>query len=241
VLDLDAEGQLVASVLSKKIAAGATHVILDMPVGPSAKVRSVEAARSLAEILMQVGHAFDLSVRVQVSDGTQPVGRGIGPALEAYDVLAVFQQEAEAPADLRERSLTLAGELLELGQAASEGEGYELAVRTLETGKAWRKFQNICEAQGGMRSPPIASHQHVVSAARSGVLTLLDNRLLAKIAKLAGAPEDKAAGIALHVRAGERINAGQPLYTIHANSPGELSYALNYAGANPGALLVAEA
>jgi thymidine phosphorylase len=239
VLDLDAEGQLVASVLSKKIAAGSTHVILDMPVGPTAKVRTLEAAHSLTGMLMNVGSHFGLSLRVHVSDGAQPVGRGIGPSLEAHDVLAVLQNAKDAPGDLRERALALAAQLLELATAAEPGGGHRLALETLTSGRAWRKFQNICEAQGGMREPPVAPHHHVVTAAQGGVMTALDNRLLAKIAKLAGAPEDKAAGIALHVRVGDRIEKDQPLYTIHAESTGELGYALNYAAANPGALRVA--
>jgi thymidine phosphorylase len=211
-----------------------------MPVGPTAKVRNLEAAKNLTGLLTHVGEHFGLAVRVHVSDGTQPVGTGIGPALEAHDVLAVLQGAKKAPADLRERALTLSGELLELAEATKQGDGYRLAAETLASGRAWRKFQSICEAQGGMREPPVAPHHHVVTAAQGGQITALDNRLLAKIAKLAGAPEDKAAGICLHVRIGDRIETGQPLYTIHAESPGELSYALNYAAANPGALRVDE-
>ncbi|HEY9447738.1 MAG TPA: thymidine phosphorylase, partial [Burkholderiales bacterium] len=98
-LDLDSEGQLIASVLSKKAAAGATDVVLDIPVGPTAKVRSASAAIALAERLVAVGRAAHLNVKTLLSDGTQPVGRGIGPALEARDVLAVLQRAPDAPAD----------------------------------------------------------------------------------------------------------------------------------------------
>ena len=98
-LDLDSEGQLVASVLSKKAAAGSTHVVIDIPVGPTAKVRSAEAARRLGDRLVRVGDAVGLVVDIMPGDGTQPIGRGIGPALEARDVLAVLQNDAEAPAE----------------------------------------------------------------------------------------------------------------------------------------------
>jgi thymidine phosphorylase len=233
VLDLDSEGQLVASILSKKLAAGATQLVIDMPLGETAKVRSAEVAATLARGLVEVGQMFGLVTRVIPADGTQPIGRGIGPALEARDVLAVLQNRTDAPQDLRARSLVLAANLLEIGGAAAAGEGAALAAKTLESGEAWRKFQRICEAQGGMRLPPVATHRHVVAAAQPGIVVSVDNRKLAKLAKLAGAPEDKAAGLDLHVRVGQAFQAGQPLFTIHAESPGELDYALNFASGNP--------
>jgi thymidine phosphorylase len=232
-LDLDSEGQLVASILSKKIAAGATHLILDMPVGPTAKVRSAEAAHLLAQSLTEVGDVFGLKMRIVLSDGNAPVGRGIGPALEARDVLAVLQRARDAPADLRLRAANLAGQILELGGAAAEGGGLERALSTIDSGAAWQKFEAICEAQGGMRVPPVAAYHHTIEAHRAGTVGVIDNRRLARLAKLAGAPEDKAAGLAMHVRLGTTIARRQPLYTIHTESPGELEYALHYARANP--------
>ncbi len=108
VLELDSEGQLIASVLSKKIAAGASHLVVDVPVGPTAKIRTAEAApRDLSRRLTDVGSFFGLETRVVVSDGTQPVGRGIGPALEARDVLAVLQGAPGAPDDLRAKAWSL--------------------------------------------------------------------------------------------------------------------------------------
>ena len=100
-LDLDSPGQLVASVLSKKAAAGATHVLIDMPVGLTAKVRSAAAAALLERHLVDVGSALAMQVRVMRTDGLAPVGRGIGPALEARDVLSVLRREGGAPEDLR--------------------------------------------------------------------------------------------------------------------------------------------
>ena len=234
VLDLDSEGQLVASILSKKIAAGSTQLVVDMPVGATAKVRSREAAEMLSRSLVDVGHAFGLNTRVIAADGSQPVGRGIGPALEARDVLAVLQCKPEAPQDLRAHALVLAANLLEIGGAARDGEGAVLAAEILDSGRAWAKFQRICEAQGGMRTPPVAPHRHNVVANHAGRVANIDNRRLAKLAKLAGAPEDRAAGLDLHVRLGVRVENGEPLYTIHAESPGELIYALHFARHNPG-------
>ena len=232
VLDLDAEAQLVASILSKKIAAGATHIVLDLPVGPTAKVRTTEAAEALAHSLAEIGAEFGLVVRTVLTDGTQPIGRGIGPALEARNVLDVLQIRQGAPEDLRQRALVLAAHILELGGAAGPGEGAALATATLDSGRAWTKFQRICEAQGGMRVPRVAAYRRVIAAATGGQVTTLDNRKLAKIAKLAGAPEDNAAGLELHVKLGDKLEPRQPLYTVHSESPGELAYALNYARAN---------
>lgn len=228
-LDFDSEGQLAASVISKKLAAGSTHLILDIPVGPTAKVRSTQAADALTQRLRAVGEALGLTMRVVVTDGSQPVGRGIGPALEARDVLAVLQNEPNAPVDLRERALLLSGHLLELAGGVPVGEGLKLARDTLIQGRAWTKFQAICAAQGGMREPPSAAYRHEFHAGSDGAVVRIDNRRLARIAKLAGAPASPAAGIELHVRIGDRVIRGQPLFTLHAQSPGELDYAVMYA------------
>jgi thymidine phosphorylase len=232
-LDFDSDGQLVASVLSKKAAAGSTHVVIDMPVGPTAKVRSAEAADSLSRRFHAVASALGLQVRIEQTDGSQPVGRGIGPALEARDVLAVLQRHADAPSDLRDRAVRLAGAVLELAGAASTGQGPTLARRALDEGRAWSKFQAICAAQGGMRAVPNAQLAHVVEAAQAGMALTIDNRRLARVAKLAGAPRARAAGIDLHVRVGQRVERGQPLYTVQAEAPGELGYALEYLEAQP--------
>jgi thymidine phosphorylase len=125
--------------------------------------------------------------------------------------------------------LLLAGNLLELTGAAPEGKGLALGTSVLESGKAWSKFQRICEAQGGMQTPPVAPYREPVLAGSAGIVDRIDNRRLAQIAKLAGAPDDKAAGLDIHVRIGERVMEDQPLYTIHAQSVGELEYALEFA------------
>ena len=227
-LDLDSEAQLVASVLSKKVAAGSERVLIDLPVGPTAKVRSTAAAQSLAASLMAVGAAVGLQVQVMQTDGLQPVGRGIGPALEAMDLLAVLQRHAEAPQDLRARALALAGALLEMAGRAVPGSGLALATRTLDSGQALAKFIAICEAQGGLREPPHAAHSEVVAATVGGRVGAIDNRRLARAAKLAGAPRDPAAGATILVRLGDTVAAGQPLLTLHAQAPGELAYALAF-------------
>ena len=238
-LDLDSDAQLVASVLSKKIAAGATQVIIDIPVGPTAKVRSQEAAASLRQRLLDVSAAVGLSVDVVLSDGTQPVGRGMGPALEARDVLAVLRGEAHAPPDLRAHALALAGRLLEIGGIAATGSGAALAAAALDDGRAWNKFQAIAAAQGGLRWPGVAAQRRTIESESTGIVSAIDCRRLARIAKLAGAPRVPVAGLDLHVRLGDHIAVGQPLFTLHAESPGELDYALAYAQRPPDLIAIA--
>ncbi|NCP61882.1 MAG: thymidine phosphorylase family protein [Alphaproteobacteria bacterium] len=227
-LDLDSEGQLVASVLSKKIAAGSTHVLIDIPIGPTAKVRSQKKAHLLKDYLESVGKSLGIVVKIIFSDGTQPVGRGVGPALEARDLVSVLKLAPDAPQDLRERSLVLAGHIIEFSPDVKEGEGLGIATQILDSGQAWEKFQRICEAQGGMREIPKAPFTYVYKAKKRGTVMNIDNRRLALVAKFAGAPSAKAAGIDLSIFLGKNIEKGDGLFTVHANSPGELAYALGY-------------
>jgi len=227
-LDIDSEGQLIASVLSKKAAAGSTHVVIDIPVGDTAKVRSQEAARKLKQHMETVGNAIGLKLKVVLTDGSQPVGRGIGPNLEAVDVLNVLQNKGVAPQDLKERALLLAGELLELSEKVERGKGIETAKELLESGKAFQKFEAICRAQGRFSKTLIAPYQFEMHSAKQGVVKKIDNRKIAKLAKLSGAPQSKSAGILMNVRLEQEIEKDQLLYTLYAESTGELNYALAY-------------
>ncbi len=227
-LDLDSEGQLVASVLSKKLAAGSSHVLIDMPIGPTAKVRSMEMSEILARFFEETGTELDISVRIHNSDGIQPVGNGIGPVLEARDVLAVLKNKRKAPQDLRAHAIDLAGYILEFSPDVVHGQGRTIAEEILSSGQAWLKFQAICEAQGGMRELPRMKYSHSITALKSGNVTAIDNRRISKVAKLAGAPVDKIAGVDFHAKLGVEVEYGQPLFTVYAESPGELEYALSY-------------
>jgi thymidine phosphorylase len=195
-------------------------------------VRSEAAAWKLIRMLEAVGERLGLVVRAFATDGRQPIGCGIGPALEAWDVLRVLRNESSAPADLRERSVFLASQVLELSGRVEPHGGALLGTSILEDGRAWRKFAAICEAQGGLREPPRAELTEPVPAPASGVVTTIDNRRLARVAKLAGAPSARAAGVLLEARMGDRVTAGQPLFTVHAETPGELAYALEYVAAH---------
>lgn len=227
-LDIDSAGQLIASVLSKKVAAGSKYVIIDLPVGETAKLRSIEAANELKIEMEKVAHAIGLKLKIVITDGTQPVGRGIGPSLEARDILAVLRNDNDAPLDLKERALLLTGELIELSGKVETGEGNDNARKLLESGKAYDKFIAICKAQGGFTEPKPAKLQHEIKSNHEGIVIKIDNRKIAKIAKLAGAPNDKKAGIDFLAPIGTKVDKGQILYIIHAESKGEMDYALAY-------------
>ena len=222
-----------ASVLGHDSDRGETiaHALVGEPVwtGPADAVQ-----------LRSSAHVQGLNLHVVQTDGSAPVGRGIGPALEARDVLAVLRNDPLAPLDLAERALLLAGKLLEMGGAVPAGMGLATATQVLADGRAWRKFQDICEAQGGMRTLPVAPFRQEVAARRSGMVLGVDNRRLARIAKLAGAPHAPCAGVDLHVRVGDFVERGQPLFTLQAASPGELAYALDYAYAQADTVHVSE-
>jgi len=232
-LDIDGAGQLIASVLSKKISAGATHCIIDIPVGETAKVRSPGEADYLASLFNQVAEACGLYVRCIITDGSKPVGEGIGPVQEALDLLAVLQCEKDAPQDLRHRALELAANLLDMADGDGMEEAMIKATRLLNSGHAWEQFQRIAAAQGGMKKPKQADYSIVQAADREGMIRSVDNRKLARLAKLAGAPGDKAAGLRLHANAGNWVGKDDPLFTLYSESPGERDYAMAYYRENP--------
>lgn len=226
--DLDSEGQLVASILSKKIAAGSSHIVIDVPIGTTAKVRSLVDAESLKKNLESVAKAFNIETKIIYTDGSQPVGRGIGPALEARDVLAVLTCDTSAPHDLRQRALTLAGLVIEFSPNVPAGQGEIIATQILDSGKAFTKFQAICKAQGGMRDIPTAPYIHTIESTLSGTIVNIDNRHIARVAKLAGAPKSKLAGVDLLTPLHSIVEKSQPLFKIHAQTKGELNYALDF-------------
>lgn len=227
-LDVDSAGQMIASVLSKKAAAGSTHVVIEIPVGETAKVRTKEEALKLEYYFKAVGNAVGLTIEVLITDGSQPVGRGIGPSLEAMDVLAVLRNMPDAPPDLKAKSLMIAGTLLEFSGSIGKGEGITVAKQILESGIAYKKFLNICEAQGGFTEPEFAKYKIEIKSEVAGIVIAVDNRKLAKVAKLAGAPDNPMAGIHFNAFIGTNVTIGQTLFTIYAGAIGELNYSIDY-------------
>ena len=230
-LSLDTPDQMVASILSKKIAAGSTHLLIDMPVGPTAKIRTAGEAARLRKLFEYVGKALGLEITVVVTDGTQPVGRGIGPVLEARDVMAVLRNEPSAPADLKERAILLAGALIDFDPTLRGGEGAARARDILESGKALASMQAIMAAQG---PPPqnvvLGRLSKEICATKSGTVQSIDCYRIARIARLAGAPGSKGAGIDLLKKVGDCVDAGAPLYRIHAAVETDFGFAMDMAG-----------
>src|SRR4029078_5696602 len=111
-------------MISKRLTAGSTHLLIDLPVGPAAKVRNATEAMRLRKLFEFVGDHFGISVEVITTDGHQPIGNGIGPVLEAQDVMAVLANDPKAPPDLREKSLRLSAHLLEYDPQLRGGSGY---------------------------------------------------------------------------------------------------------------------
>jgi thymidine phosphorylase len=232
-MGIDTEGQMIASILSKKKTAGATHALIDLPVGRSAKVRSRERGEALAERFREVAQAIGLRVEVVLTEAHAPIGRGVGPRLEALDVLAVLKREPHAPADLREKSLYLAARLLECTGKVSDAGGYRAAQRALDSGAALAKFEEIVEAQGRLEPPPPAPFRAEVLATRDGRIRAIDCLEVNTIAKLAGAPANPAAGLCVLRGVDAVVARGEPLLELHAQSRAQLDFALEYANARP--------
>jgi thymidine phosphorylase len=227
-LDIDSEGQMVASVLSKKVAAGSTHIVIDIPVGPTAKVRTQEEALRLQYYFKAVSDVIGIHSKIVITDGSQPVGRGIGPSLEAMDILSVLRNDINAPLDLKERAITLSSMLLKISGKYPIGTEVAVATKILESGDAYKKFKAICIAQGCFKEPTVAKYKFDVIAKSSGTVKSIDNRKLSRIAKLAGAPQAPSAGILYLAPIGKKIKKGDLLFSIYSESNGELEYAKEY-------------
>ena len=234
-LNIDAPGQLVASILSKKVAAGAKRLVIDVPVGPSAKVRSDAAAIELRKLFDYVGRAIDLPLEVVVTDGSAPIGRGIGPVLEARDVMKVLENAPDAPADLRERALLLAGRILDFDPALRGGAGLARARELLESGAALAKMERLIAAQGKpAQAAVLGPLTREVLAPEDGIVAALDCYRLARLARFAGAPADKGAGIDLLKGVGDSVDQGEPVYRIHAGFSADFRNASEAAAEDPG-------
>ncbi|APR03553.1 thymidine phosphorylase family protein [Thauera chlorobenzoica] len=228
-LSIDSPGQMVASILSKKVAAGSTHLLLDIPVGPTAKVRSMPEAQRLRKLFEFVAGRMNLAIDVVITDGRQPVGNGIGPVLEARDVMRVLENDPRAPNDLRQKALRLAGRMLEFDPDVRGGDGFAIARDILDSGRALAKMDAIIRAQGAKpfdhNAPRLARLSFELQAEADGVVIGIDNHQLARVARLAGAPKVQGAGVDLLKKLGESVRRGEALYRVHADYPADLEFA----------------
>jgi AMP phosphorylase len=224
MINIDSTPQLLASILSKKISVGSHYVLIDIPFGKSAKV-SKNKAEKLKQQFLKIGKMFNLELDVALTDGSEPIGNGVGPALEIADVINVLKRE-NSPKDLEEKSIMLSGKLLELSGIAKKSNGEGIAREILQSGKAFEKFSQIVKAQNGkVEKLPFGKFCFEVLSSKNARINHFDNHLINKIARFAGCPEDHLAGIYLHKKKGDTLKKGETIMTIYAESKEKLESA----------------
>ena len=235
-IGIDSRSQLLASIIAKKASVGSTHVLVDIPMGHGAKINTRGQAERLKQNFISIGKQIGIKFFVMITDGSFPIGNGLGPALEARDVIHVLRNDIGAPADLRKKALTMAGRIFELVGKTKKGQGYRYAENLLSSGKAYKKFFEIIKAQGGKEVKPeeikIGNYLHNVKSEWKGKLKHIDNHGISRVARLAGAPLDKGAGVYLHKRKNQKIWKGEILFTLYANNQSRMKHALEYYNIN---------
>ncbi|MBI3984419.1 MAG: thymidine phosphorylase [Candidatus Levybacteria bacterium] len=220
--------KVVISIMAKKVAFGATHIVIDLPYGKHVKVHTLKDAKLISEKFKYLAKRFKMKINVLIYKTDEPAGRGVGPVLEIRDSLKVLEQDKDRPIDLEVRSLTIATALLELCFEDSPnkekmlkdfGNTYNLALTILQKGIALEKFKQIIKAQGG--NPNITSERlkpaknvYEEKATKAGIVNELNIKNITHIAKILGAPEMKGSGIYLNKKIGESVEVGEVLYTL---------------------------
>ncbi len=230
---------IASSIMSKKIAAGAQAIVLDVKVGRGAFMETLDQARELARRMVAIGRLSGRKVTALLSDMNQPLGAAVGNALEVREAIDTLHQGG--PADFREHCLVVASHMLLLGQKAASLEAARaLAEDALRSGRAWERFRALVQAQGGdvtyIDHPerlPTAPFIQEVPAPRSGYLRWVDAREVGETAVTLGAGRQKktdsidhSVGIVIHHKVGDRVEQGQPLFTVHARSAQEAQEAI---------------
>lgn len=219
--------KLMVSIIAKKVSMGVSHIIIDIPYGPGTKVPNPDDIEVLKTgfitLFGKVGIKCDVFTRMV----TCPDGYGVGPALEIRDILRIFERHSSRPMLLEETVIKMSGQLLELAGKADKGKGYEVAKDTLESGKALEKFWEIAEAQGAkkrIKSDDIVlgEYSQTIKSEKSGIIEVIDNKEIVKIARSVGNPYIKEAGLYLHKTSGDKVAKGEDLLTIYASSPSRL-------------------
>jgi len=228
MLKIDPESQLLASIMSKKLAMGSKYILIDIPYGKSAKVNKSKALR-LKKKFEFLGRHFKKKLKVVLTDGSQPIGNGIGPVLEMLDIIKILDPSQQGPKDLEQKSLFLAGELLEMTGKAKKGKGFELAEEILYSGKAFEKFKQILrEQKGSIKKIHLAKFKKDILARKSAKISEIDNKKINLLARIAGCPVNKSAGLYLHFHVGEKINRKEKILTIYSESRSRLKQAVKF-------------
>jgi len=230
LMHLDPEAQLLSSIMAKKLAVNAKYVLIDIPYGKNAKVTKKQA-KILSKKFQKLGKKFRLKISCLIKEAEEPLGNGIGPALEMMDVVDVLKRKNPCY-KLEQRSIELAGKLLELTGKVKRNKGIEKAIEILDSGKAYEKFKEIIKAQEGniknIEKIRFGKYRHKISAKRNGKIKEIKTKEINSLAKIAGCPLDKYAGLYLHFHVGDKIKKGQTILTIYAESKGELREAVKY-------------
>jgi len=229
IVNIDSTAQLLGSILSKKISVGSKYVLIDIPYGKSAKVDKAKA-KKLKTKFLRLGKQFGLKIKVVLTNGSEPIGNGIGPVLEIKDVLAVLTRN-NPPKDLEQKSLMLSAQLLEISGKVKKGKGKKIAKEILDSGKAFKKFLQIIKSQeGGIdrldKLNPKFSYD--IKSWRKFKIKHIDNKLINRLARHLGCPEDKSAGIYIHKKKGDKVNKGEVILTIYALSEDKLNHAKKF-------------
>jgi AMP phosphorylase len=222
-LGINPRPQMLASIMSKKVAMGSTHLLVDIPMGSGTKVQTLEEAKMYARDLMDLGERIGMHVECAITYADQPIGNAIGPKLEARECIAILEGEKH-PSSVIEKACECAAIILEMAGLSG---GVTRARELLDSGAAHKKFMEIVVAQGGspdLKSsdlkPGEFSYDYVASS--SGYVHSIHNREIVAIAKAAGSPSDKGAGLYLYKKKGQRVEAGEVLMTIYADSETKL-------------------
>ena len=228
MLNIDPEAQLLASIMSKKLASGAKYILIDIPYGKTAKV-SKEKALGLKKKFEFLGKHFNKKMKVVLTRGDEPIGNGIGPVLEITDIIKVLKQDENRPLDLENKSLYLSGELLELTGKAEKGQGIKLAKQILECGKAFEKFKEIIKAQKGtLDHLKTAKFKKNILVKRNCQIIGFDNKKINYLGRITGCPMDKSAGLYLYRHVGDKLKKGEKIITIYTESKSRLREAIEF-------------
>lgn len=215
--------KIIVSVMAKKIAASTTQLVLDIPIGKTMKIVHEKDAQKVAHKFQMLGKKFGMEVVVTINKTREPAGFGIGPALEARDVLKVLEQTDDRPKDLEDRALYLTGILLDMcfKQTKIKKIGLDVARQILQSGEALKKFKEIVKAQGGTehissQTMKFMNKKCVIHSGRTGYVKDINNHNLNSIAKMLGAPHDKYAGILLLKKIGDMVKLREPIAEFYA-------------------------
>jgi AMP phosphorylase len=222
-LSIDAEGQMLASILAKKISVGSNHIVIDLPMGPGTKLPTHEKAEHLTEMFTSLGKKLGVKIECIESNGSQPCGNGVGPALEVIDVLKVLTNDPTQPMDLREKSLIFAAKIFEMSGKVRKGKGMNYAKKVLESGQAYEHFKKIIKAQGGnpnvsLKDIKVGKFVYELKSNCKGIITMINNKAIANIARAAGAPYNQGAGLFVKKKLSDKVNENEVLMIIHSES-----------------------